>query len=117
MAALGVGREEGQGPDARITISVDPDTGNFTYTPTHIRVVFTDVKTSCVLEFKTPNDEPFEVMFKDRTPGNKMHLNERDRDLTITNETPAGLYPYAAALSVKGRTFIDVGCGDISVAK
>jgi hypothetical protein len=105
-------------PDHTIKIAVDAS-GNFTYTPTHLRA-----KKNETINFDTdPTGGNFEVMFKDRTPGDRIHINKNTQKnkgpagnmghLQCTND--AGVYQYAAAVYDGTNVFIDAGCGDVGV--
>lgn len=103
-----------------ITISVDVD-GNFTYSPTHLRAAPNDT-----VSFATsPAGLKFEVMFQNRTPGNRTHIRHNTQEnqgggggtapghLKCGNDP--GLYKYATAVFDGTNVFIDTGCGDIGV--
>src|SRR5438874_13621526 len=89
-----------QGPDHhKVTLIVDAK-GNFTYSPTMLRVKPLDT-----IEFEY--DGEFEVMFKERTPGNKLALWQNDSMLTIKANAEYAVYHYAAAVRKGERVFLD----------
>lgn len=100
----------------QITITVSAS-GEFTYTPTHVRASPNDTIDFQYLNAGNPG--VFEVMFKHESPGNKMHIrhntpkNQNGHHLQCQNKT--GFFPYAAAVYDGVEVFVDVGCGDISV--
>jgi plastocyanin len=100
----------GAGP-YRVTISVNPQ-GNFTYDPSHLRVKKNDQVT-----FVSVSGSPFEVAFKDQSPGDKVFLSPGNDTLTISPNAANGIYHYATAIydARQARVFLDSGCGDIGV--
>ncbi len=97
--------------DYKVKITVD-DKGNFTYDPSFIRVTYEDRIT---FTLTNSSHQHFEVIFKERTPGDKLYLWEGDRTLKIEQDAPYGLYHYAAAVFTGSRVFMDSGCGDVGV--
>jgi hypothetical protein len=103
-----------------ITLSVDKK-GNFTYSPTHLRARPNDT----VSFVTSPAGLKFEVMFKNRSPGNRTHIRhdtpqdqggEDDvRPGQLECGDDYGLFKYAAAIFDGTNVFIDTGCGDIGV--
>jgi plastocyanin len=93
-----------------VQISVNPN-GHFTYSPSHVRA-----KNGDTVTFTTNPTQPFEVAFKDKSPGDKLFLSQVNNQLTI-RVSAAGIYHYAAAIydSSQGRVFLDSGCGDVGV--
>jgi hypothetical protein len=100
-----------------IRIQVD-ENGNFTYTPSFLRARLGDTITfTC--------DDQFEVMFKDRSPGDRFFFSEQDATLQLPPMDAAistqvvGMYHFAAAVYSHRakRVFLDSGCGDIGVGK
>ena len=100
-----------------ITISCD-NKGNITYSPSFYRSYFGDTIT-----FQNADGDPFEVVFKGNSPGDKLFVSHRDPTLTIptASQVPGlgiyGLYHYAVAIYKRSedRVFLDSGCGDIAV--
>jgi hypothetical protein len=95
---------------ANHTVKLIVQDGNFTYLPTMLRV-----KEGETVEFQS--DGPFEIMFKERTPGDKLFLSERDPILTINEDAEYAVYHYAAATHDGVHVFLDSACGDIAVEK
>jgi hypothetical protein len=94
-------------PNHTVTLSVD-EHGNFTFAPTLLRV---DQGES--IQFNCAGS--FEVMFKERSPGNRLYLWEGDSILTIDPDAEYAVYHYAAAIKKGDRVFLDAACGDIAV--
>jgi hypothetical protein len=96
----------------QIKIEVDSQ-GNFTYSPSHLRVQREDT-----VNFVCPTG-PFEVVFRDQSPGDKLFISSNDPNpsLEISEHAPYRIYHYAAAVynPSASRVFIDAGCGDIGV--
>ena len=101
------------GEDHPVIIAVNAH-GDFTYKPSHVRARKGDT-----LTFSSEGNKPFEVVFKDHSPGDQLYFsNERPR-LQITDDVPHGIYQYAAAVydPEQRRVFLDSGCGDVGVEK
>ena len=94
-------------PDHTVTLTVDAN-GNFTYSPTLLRVEHGDT-----VQFDYAGH--FEIMFKERTPGDKLFLWQDDSLLTIREDAEYAVYHYAAAVKRGNRVFLDSACGDIAV--
>ena len=94
-----------------VKITVD-NKGNFTYDPSFVRVTHGD---HIAFSLTNPSHLHFEVIFKERTPGDKLYLWEGDNTLEIEEDAPYGLYHYAAAVYTGSRVFMDSGCGDVGV--
>src|SRR5882724_11907012 len=73
-----------QQPDHTVTLTVDAK-GNFTYSPTLLRVEPGDT-----IQFDY--DGHFEIMFKERTPGDKLFLWQDDSILTINQNAEYAVY-------------------------
>jgi plastocyanin len=95
--------------DRAIQISVDTTTGDFTYTPTHVRA-----KPGDTITFSCPTG-PFAVMFKHTAPGKHVHLHAVGGASSQTSADSRGVHQYAAAIFAAGRVYVDGGCGDIGV--
>jgi len=95
------------GRDHTVKLMVDGK-GNFTYHPTLLRV-----RPGDTIQFDY--DGHWEIMFKERTPGNKLFLWQDDSILTINANAEYAVYHYAAAVKKGNRVFLDSACGDIAV--
>ena len=88
--------------------------GHFTYSPSHVRAKKGDTVTFSTTQ---ATQQHFEVVFKDKSPGDKLFLSPGvGNDLITINASP-GIYHYAAAIydSELERVFLDSGCGDVGV--
>jgi plastocyanin len=110
MPQTGVKRARA-GANHPVTLKIN-ENGEFTYDPSFVRVKRRDTVT-----FSNPDGHAFAVMFKDRSPGNKLSLSNQDPTITIDDDAPYAVYHYAAAISnaVKGTIHLDSGCGDVGV--
>lgn len=84
--------------------------GEFTYDPSFVRV-----KRGHTITFCNPDGHSFAVMFKDRSPGDKLTLSNLNPKLKIQKDAPYGVYHYAAAISDMKELYLDSGCGDVGV--
>ncbi len=91
-----------------VTLSVN-DKGEFTYAPSFVRV-----KQGDTITFSNPDHHSFAVMFKDRSPGDKLSLSDADPTITIDSKAPYAVYHYAAAI-YNIKVHLDSGCGDVGV--
>jgi plastocyanin len=93
----------------KIEITID-EKGNFTYCPTFLRVLPGDEIT-----FKYLSGDHFEVVFKEKSPGDRLYLWEGDPKMKIREDAEYAIYHYAAAGFTCNRVFLDSACGDIGV--
>ena len=84
--------------------------GEFTYTPSFVRVNRGDKIT-----FSNPEGHSFAVMFKDQSPGDKLSLSNLHPTITIDDDAPYAVYHYAAAIFDTINVHLDSGCGDVGV--
>ena len=100
------------------TISLYVDSsGNFAYLPKLYRAYGGEEIT-----FKCLNGTPFEVVFKDQTPGDKLYLSDQDPTITINDyedNSNYRVFEYCCAIDTtvdgKPRVFLDATSGSIGV--
>ncbi len=92
-----------------VKLSVDED-GQFTYSPSFVRVKHRDTIT-----FSNDEHHSFAVMFKDQSPGDRLSLSDLDPTITIDYDAPYAVYHYAAAIFDRTKVHLDSGCGDVGV--
>ena len=98
-------------PVPPIPVSITVNNGNFTYSPTLVRVHHGDT-----IAFSCPTG-PFELVFRHQSPGDSLFVSTASPNLTIAQSAPYAIYHYAAAVydPVTNKVFIDAGCGDVGV--
>jgi hypothetical protein len=95
--------------DHVVTLTVDTN-GNFTYSPTLLRADQGEtIRFQCVGHW--------EIMFKEKSPGDRLFLWHDDSLLTIREDAEYAVYHYAAAVNRGDRVFLDSACGDIAVGR
>lgn len=95
-----------------ITIAINPESGNFTYSPSALRA-----KPGDEITFKA--EAPithFEIVFNVRSPSEtQLYFSHRFPKLTIDRNADIGTYHYAVAVFTGDRVFIDSECGQVGV--
>ena len=92
-----------------IRLKVNQD-GEFTYDPSFVRA-----KRGETITFSNPDKHAFAVMFKDRSPGDRLSLSDKHPTLKIDDDAPYAVYHYAAAIFDTIQVHLDSGCGDVGV--
>lgn len=94
-----------------ISISLDPSTGSFTYSPSTVRATATDT-------IQWQSAMPFALMFLDQTPIGQMEVCGPPPlgfpPFQIDGQAE-GHYHYAVAVWDGARVHIDSGCPDIII--